>query len=159
MQKIIDFLVKIMPYLFILTGISEFSSDASYAWFLIICGIVWIILRKRKQKKDYPSGTIETKVKGVTYKNDDGTDRQENLRRIYNEGVDNNKITIEEYTYNGQPAFHILVNKKCIGNVSADSVGSILSVKDKIKGYFLTVDNFENEDDETIYYARLTIVY
>ena len=48
--------------------------------------------------------TIETRVVGVSYKNDDGSSRQQIISELY-EGED---ASIEYYEYKGEPAFAVL---------------------------------------------------
>ena len=59
--------------------------------------------------------TIRTKVVGVTFNNEDGENRQDILSRMSG----SEDITVEKYTYNGEPAAYV------IGNLSAELAGDL----------------------------------
>ena len=65
--------------------------------------------------------TIRTKVVGVTYCNDDGESRQDILSRMSG----SEDITVEKYTYNGEPAAYVKWGDKVIGNLSAELAGDL----------------------------------
>lgn len=60
--------------------------------------------------------TIRTKLVGVTFNNEDGENRQDILRNM----TGNEDITVEKYTYNGEPAACIKWGSKVLGNLSAE---------------------------------------
>lgn len=60
--------------------------------------------------------TIRTKVVGVTFDNEDGENRQDILSTMTGE----EDITVEKYTYNGEPAAYVKWGNKVIGNLSAE---------------------------------------
>ena len=60
--------------------------------------------------------TIRTKVVGVTFNNEDGENRQDILSRMSG----SEDITVEKYTYNGEPAAYVKWGDKVIGNLSAE---------------------------------------
>lgn len=66
----------------------------------------------------YSSSTnsIRTKVVGVTFKNDDGTDRQEILASV----SPGDSLDLEPYEYNGAPAMKVIHALGCIGNLKAE---------------------------------------
>lgn len=79
--------------------------------------------------------SYELKLKGVTFPNEDGSSRQENLNllRIYAEQNPTEEIvlTAENYTYtpeigNPEPAIKIAWNGKVIGNVARDVATEIV---------------------------------
>lgn len=66
--------------------------------------------------------TIETRVVGVSHKNDDGSSRQQIISELY-EGQD---ASIEYYEYKGEPAFAVLDSfGNQIGNLSRDLAADI----------------------------------
>ena len=65
--------------------------------------------------------TIRTKVVGVTFNNEDGENRQDILSRMSG----NEDITVEKYTYNGEPAAYVKWGDKVIGNLSAELAGDL----------------------------------
>lgn len=60
--------------------------------------------------------TIRTKVVGVTFDNDDGTNRQDILKTM--RGGDD--LEIEPYTFKGEPAAYVKWHGKTLGNLSAE---------------------------------------
>lgn len=60
--------------------------------------------------------TIRTKIVGVTYENEDGENRQDILSRMSGD----EDITVEKYTYNGEPAAYVKWGDKVLGNLSAE---------------------------------------
>lgn len=67
--------------------------------------------------------TVTTKVKGVTYRNDDGTDRQTILARCYPGAP----VEIQEYSWHGDPAYKVVSEFGQIGVLSADLAQRISS--------------------------------
>lgn len=61
------------------------------------------------------AGSIRTKVVGVTFKNDDGTDRQKLLQSV----SPGDTLELKPYTYNGAPAIMVVHALGCIGNLKA----------------------------------------
>ena len=72
----------------------------------------------------------EYKVAGVTFCNEDGTSRQQILR-AYNLGeppfglATNPVINLVEYEYQGNPAFYVMANGLCVGNLEAVAVPEV----------------------------------
>ncbi len=58
-------------------------------------------------------------VVGVTFANDDGTDRQDIIKRMGKGYKDNDsdKVRLEEHTFNGEPAIAVFFGKNQIGNI------------------------------------------
>lgn len=67
--------------------------------------------------------TITTKVKGVTFRNDDGSDRQTILARCYPGAP----VEIREYSWHGDPAYKVVSEFGQIGVLSADLAQRISS--------------------------------
>ena len=65
--------------------------------------------------------TIRTKVVGVTFNNEDGENRQDILSKMSG----SEDITVEKYTYNGEPAAYVKWGDKVIGNLSAELAGNL----------------------------------
>jgi hypothetical protein len=86
---------------------------------------------------NHPQPTVATynlKLKGVTFPNEDGSSRQENLKELqaYQEShpEEEIKLTAESYTYQPkigapEPAIKISWNGKCIGNVAKDVAAEV----------------------------------
>ena len=60
--------------------------------------------------------TINTKVVGVTFDNEDGENRQSILMKM----TGDEDIEIEKYTYNGEPAAYVKWGDKVLGGLSAE---------------------------------------
>lgn len=61
-------------------------------------------------------------IVGVTFKNDDGTDRQKLLRKILFKDPPFNTdqhVYLERYIWKGEPAYYIKVNDYIVGNIEA----------------------------------------
>lgn len=71
-----------------------------------------------------PIRTYYTKVAGVTFKNKDGTDRQAILSRCNNW----DEVSLEPFTYRGDPAYAVWTRHGQIGNLSADDTAMISTV-------------------------------
>ena len=75
------------------------------------------------------------KTVGVTFNNDDGTSRQELIRKLYyHEPPFTNKeieLALEEYEYRGEPAFKVLVDGYQLGNLSRADAKSMEENKDR----------------------------
>ena len=75
-------------------------------------------------------GVKEIKVAGVTFNNQDGTSRQELLRKF--DAVDEVAVSLLEHEHKGKPAFHVLVDGEIIGNIPRDKTQFILDNRDGI---------------------------
>lgn len=60
--------------------------------------------------------TIKTKLVGVTFDNEDGENRQNLLAQM----VGYEEITVEKYTFKGEPAAYVKWGDKILGNLSAE---------------------------------------
>lgn len=102
------------------------------------------------------------KVAGVTYKNDDGTSRQKILADIkkrkppFDHHLD---VSIEEFQYDGKPAYYVKVNGHTVGTVESSMSAFISANQSRLAGVSdFYVSEFEDEDTgKTIYYARAKI--
>ena len=105
-------------------------------------------------------GTIDCSVSGVTFDNDDGSDRQKILRALLNDPEeDSPDVTFVQYTYKKKPALYVMCGDKCVGNVPAEYVEDVLPILDRIELAYITPDKFKNDDGVTIYRADLHIQY
>ena len=79
-------------------------------------------------------GYITFRAAGVTYKNDDGSDRQkiiERLRKDIEKFKKGGRLNLKEFSYNGKPALAIYIDGLQIGNVPANKVDFLLEEIDK----------------------------
>jgi len=103
----------------------------------------------------------KVKVAGVTFKNDDGTSRQKILKDIKTQKPPFDKkldIGIEEFEWEGKPAYYVTVNGVVIGTVEKSMSAFITNNKDRISGLVdFWVNQDEDEDGKKLYFARLKI--
>ena len=115
-----------------------------------------------EQKPD--TYTRKFKVRGVTFNNDDGTSRQEILKKIYRKKppFDNGlNVELKEYTYDDGPTFGVYVNGYMIGNIPGDDTDFINRARRRgVEVVGFKVDYFEPEDESErgrVYYARIKL--
>ena len=65
--------------------------------------------------------TLNTKVVGVTFDNENGTNRQDILSRVF----EHDQIELEKYEYKGKPAVYVKCYGEIIGNLPADLAESM----------------------------------
>lgn len=78
-------------------------------------------------KTHEPIREIRTKVAGTTYRNDDGSSRQEILSLCH----DGDMLDLEYFTYEGEPAYKVFSRYGQIGNLPAEDALLIDSVYDE----------------------------
>lgn len=108
-------------------------------------------------------GSLWTNVAGVTFKNPDGSSRQQILADLMESGGDA-EVTLEEFYYKGTQAVRVLVDGRCIGNIPKHRVQDVREVLDRIVTAELNVETFEPDDADPdgpteIYRADLYLVY
>ncbi len=89
---------------------------------------------------------VNFSVAGVTFKNDDGSDRQTILRHIHFQDAPyvtdgSADVEIQSYDYQGSPAFRVLVNGYQIGNVPKDKIPDVQNAVDhgaEVSGFHVT---------------------
>ena len=85
----------------------------------------------------------EVSVVGVTFLNDDGTDRQALLQEITEEHGEDlflAEIDLQEFEYNGAPAYHVVIDDKIVGCLSADLAASLKKIEQE-QGYTFWAEN------------------
>lgn len=145
MKKLISIIALALAILFAMGTLGLATSDPAMALIgavlAVLCFLLWRKLRGKKAKATrkgkqakQSAGSyrhIHIRVAGVTFANDDGSDRQKLLRKIYFgdhpfEDKDHLDVQLQRYTYKGSPAIRVLVNGHQIGNVPADQVSEVL---------------------------------
>ena len=79
-------------------------------------------------------GYMTFRVAGVTFNNDDGTNRQEIIAQIKKDRDYNsteNKLDLKEFSYDGKPALAVFIDGKQVGNVPATNVDFLLEKIEK----------------------------
>lgn len=97
------------------------------------------------------------KVSGVTFKNDNGTDRQKLLKNISKD----QQLKLVPYKYLDKDAIYVeTLNDEILGNIPAKHTINILEKINNntiIKVSVKEVDKFLNEDNKYIYYLIIQI--
>ena len=96
--------------------------------------------------------TIHTKVAGVTFRNSDGSSRQENLSYCIGGGP----IEFEHFTYKGAPAYAVFCGGLQIGNLPADLARDLYELDDSYT-FFGEIDEVTGGDDGLKYGCNLQI--
>lgn len=101
---------------------------------------------------------MEFKLAGVTYKNDDGSNRQTLLRRFrFNDPPFNDmkEMNLREYDYLGDPALAVEANGLMLGNVPAEQVQEIIDNWHRLDG--ITAVNVYGGSEGKSFGARVTL--
>ena len=127
-------------------------------------------LFKKKKPQEEPVTKKESdgsyvrrlKIAGSTFKNEDGGSRQKILKDIYMKKPPFDKqldLMIEQFEYEGAPAYHFFVNGQCIGSVEQKMADFITKNQGRIQQITdFKVDRFMPEDgNRMIYYANAKI--
>lgn len=116
---------------------------------------------------------FECRVVGVTYSASDGSSRQGNIKELFDKLVsdpnDYQPVELIRYSYNGAPAYHVVVAGREIGNVPAESVaevGTMLAAPCRITAELTasgrnaawTRERNMPPEDDAIYSATLRII-
>lgn len=96
--------------------------------------------------------TIHTKVVGVTFRNKDGSSRQENLSYCVSGGT----IEFEHFTYQGAPAYAVYCGGLQIGNLPADLARDLYELPDTYT-FIGDIDEVTGGDDGLNYGCNLSI--
>lgn len=96
--------------------------------------------------------TIHTKVAGVTFRNSDGSSRQENLSYCISGGP----VEFEHFTYQGAPAYAVFCGGLQIGNLPADLARDLYELDDSYT-FVGDIDEVTGGDDGLKYGCNLRI--
>lgn len=145
-----------LALLFLLSALSSFASGnvSGGMGCLLICAVLAFLgyrsmksAQKSTQSTDsstpHPNNRsvsdtyefVAYKLRGVTFKNNDGTDRQTILRKLkfhdapFDTGAD---VSLQKYEFDGSPAIAVLVNDIQVGNIPAENVGFLNDNFDRI---------------------------
>ena len=103
------------------------------------------------------------KIAGVTFRNDDGTSRQDILKRMYaiQEAGVLDEIDIQDYDYNGELAYGVYYNDEQFGNIKRQDIAEMDEAmnSDGITSCAIEIYHFRNEDGKKIYCANLTLYW
>lgn len=96
--------------------------------------------------------TIRTKVAGVTFRNSDGSSRQENLSYCITGGP----VEFEHFTYKGAPAYSVSCGGLQIGNLPADLARDLYDLPDTYT-FMGEIDEVTGGEDGLKYGCNLRI--
>lgn len=114
---------------------------------------------------------VETRVVpvvGVTFKNEDGSKRQDILEELsdrYGNDVEILDVELEQYLYQGDPAYHVIIDGRIVGNLNNNLAKEIYLLKEE-KSYSVWVDSawivgggesYYDENEKLNYGARLKL--
>lgn len=101
--------------------------------------------------------SFSLKVAGVTFTNDDGTDRQKAISKLFV----GEELRLYPYKYKNQNAIYVKnTNDIILGNIPNDNITEIYNkiTNDNIEKVSVKkVDTFVNEKNKTIYYLIINI--
>lgn len=119
---------------------------------------------KREYEKEHSFYEVFN-VKGVTFDNEDGENRQAILKKLSKEDC-YNEVEFIHYEYKGKPALYVSVMGKIVGNVPADRVTDIIGYEARYKRIHDDAEiGIVDEDDENfegkdkIYYCEISVKY
>lgn len=97
------------------------------------------------------------RIAGVTFKNDDGSDRQKIIQSL----KDNDLIQLNVYSYKGKEAIGVYtMDNKQIGNIKDGDIPYVLDrMKTMTKSIIFDIHPFYNDNHEKIYTAKVIIYY
>lgn len=109
-------------------------------------------LFKREDNIDYH---LSYKIAGVTFKNEDGTKRQDILKSLKN----GDTVGLKTYEYEGKTAIGVYTcDGKQIGNIKEDEVPYALDKMKRMKrSHIDCIDCFNDGFGKTIYYGYVVI--
>lgn len=84
------------------------------------------------------------RVAGVTFDDDFGNSRQEMLKKMFvdeveNDGIAHHTFKFEDYTYQGKPAIHVIVDGHQIGSVHTKDLDKV----NDFRSHGIDIDTFE----------------
>ena len=114
---------------------------------------------------------VETRVVpvvGVTFENGDGSKRQDILEELsdrYGNDVELLDVELEQYLYQGDPAYHVIMDGRIVGNLNNSLAKEIYLLKEE-KNYSVWVDSawivgggesYDDEEEKLNYGVRLKL--
>lgn len=145
----------------------NFIMNKKYFWINVllmfitygIWAIIYFYLKNKystiSKSKDVRSFSL--KIVGVTFKNDDGTDRQKAISKLFI----GEELKLYPYKYKNQNAIYVKnTNNIILGNIPTDNITEIYNkiTNDKIEKVTVKkIDTFLNEKNKTIYYLIINI--
>ena len=116
------------------------------------------------------SGSVTFRVAGATFDNDDGTSRQEILRHLrfgdppWADDPEDLTATLEEETFEGEPAFAVLINGYRVGSVPKKMIPQVQKAQEHVATCFVSsvriLGGGTSEDGKQLSYGcEITLEY
>lgn len=147
----------------------NFIMNKKYLWINILLMFVtygiWIIVyfylkHKYSNNTSTTNSNIRTwvlKISGVTFKNDDGTDRQKIIAKL-SIGQD---LKLVPYKYKNQDAVYVeTLDNKILGNIPAENTFEVCNKlsSNRIERVIVAdINNFLNEKNQNVYYLKIKL--
>lgn len=146
----------------------NFIMDKKYLWVNIILMFItygiWIVIYfyfRYKYSKDNSNNDFRTwvlKISGVTFKNEDGTDRQKLISKL----SVGQELKLVPYKYKNQDAVYVkTLDDKILGNIPAENTFEIcnkISSNRIIKVTVADINTFLNENNKNVYYLKIKLL-
>lgn len=146
----------------------NFIMDKKYLWVNIILMFItygiWIVIYfyfRYKYSKDNSNNDFRTwvlKISGVTFKNEDGTDRQKLISKL----SVGQELKLVPYKYKNQDAVYVkTLDDKILGNIPAENTFEIcnkISSNRIIKVTVADINAFLNENNKNVYYLKIKLL-
>ena len=146
----------------------NFIMDKKYLWVNIILMFItygiWIVIYfyfRYKYSKDNSNNNFRTwvlKISGVTFKNEDGTDRQKLISKL----SVGQELKLVPYKYKNQDAVYVkTLDDKILGNIPAENTFEIcnkISSNRIIKVTVADINTFLNENNKNVYYLKIKLL-
>ena len=116
------------------------------------------VARVRAFREQHPA--IRYAVAGVTFKNEDGTERQKILHEISFNDLAHADVWFDEFEDpDGKPAIRVLTDYGCVGNIRRSDVQNVSRFFDhEVWMKYLEVEQFTNDEGRSIYRADVVFV-
>ncbi len=145
----------------------NFIVNKKYFWINVLLMIttygIWAIIyfylkyQYTIELKSKDIRSFSLKVAGVTFTNDDGTDRQKAISKLFV----GEELKLFPYKYKNKNAIYVKnTNNMILGNIPTDNITEIYNKLTNNKIEKVTVkkiDTFTNEKNKTIYYLIINI--
>lgn len=145
----------------------NFITNKKYLWINIILMIItygiWIIVyfclkhKYNNSNQNTDTRSFSLKVAGVTFKNEDGTDRQKLISKLHI----GEELKLLPYIYENRNAVYVkTLNDEVLGNIPSEHTSQIcnkLSNNIIEKVIVKEVDSFIDENNKKVYYLKIKI--
>lgn len=145
----------------------NFITNKKYLWVNIILMIItygiWIIVyfylknKYTNNSQNTNTRSFSLKVSGVTFKNEDGTDRQKLISKLH----PGEELKLLPYIYENRDAVYVkTLNDEILGNIPSENTTEICNKLKNNRIEKITVkesDKFVNEKNKNVYYLVINI--